>query len=269
MKTTKIFFPVLLGIWALAMCSCNSAEYRPTDDNCAFVIKKIDGKRQWGLVENWDKEREFIPCQYDSIFSAYGPPYNITHLFIGIKDGKMYAWDDCGKQLLNGKGFTSLVPNKQHPPHNKSILAGGALFHEVQTNDGIMFFYLSSQGWVEFGPAEAVLWGETAILHKKNGKWGIWDMENHQEITPCIYSSVISVREDYFWVKKDEKWVAVNRENRVMRKSQSLLNKYLNMSSMDREQYRREEKSALFRKISIEEASYISVDPYNADYISW
>lgn len=39
----------------------------PTDGDCKFVIKKVDGKRQWGMVSAWD-EREYIPCQYDSIF---------------------------------------------------------------------------------------------------------------------------------------------------------------------------------------------------------
>ena len=50
MQATKIFFSLLLGILAFVMSSCSSTEYRPTDGDCKFVIKKVDGKRQWGMV---------------------------------------------------------------------------------------------------------------------------------------------------------------------------------------------------------------------------
>ncbi|CCZ08418.1 WG repeat-containing protein [Culturomica massiliensis] len=272
MKTTKIFVSVLLGIMSLALSSCNSPEYRPTDGNCSFIIKKIDGKRQWGIVHKSGKT-EYIPCQYDSIFSAYNSPYYIKDLFIGVKNGKMYALDTWRGELLGGRGFTSLVSSKQKAPHNKSVSGGGPLFEEAKTDEGIMFFYLpTGTKWVEFGPAEAVLWGGT-ILSKKNGKWGIlWGKDSKKylsPITPYIYDAVISVRGQYFWVKKDGKWSAIDLDGKPVRKSQSLLNKYLSMPSMDNEEYQRKERSALFRKISIQEASYISVSWTEADYISW
>ncbi|WP_302568129.1 WG repeat-containing protein [Culturomica massiliensis] len=272
MKTTKIFVSVLLGVMSLAMCSCNSPEYRPTDGKCSFIIKKIDGKRQWGMVSSGSGQ-EYIPCQYDSIFSAYGHPYHIDELFIAVKDGKMYAWTYRGKQLLNGRGFTSLVSSKYDDRLHNSSVYGGGLFNEAQTDEGIMFFYLpTGTKWVEFGPAEAVLWGGT-ILSKKNGKWGIlWGKDSKKylsPITPYIYDAVISVRGHYFWVKKDGKWSAIDLDGKPVRKSQSLLNKYLSMPSMDNEEYQRKERSALFRKISIQEASYISVSWTEADYISW
>lgn len=270
MKTTKIFISVLLGFLALAVCSCSSPEYRPTDGNCSFVIKKIDGKRQWGMVSSYDK-REYIPCQYDSIFSAYGAPYNVKELFIAVKNGKMYAWDYRGKQLLKGKGFTSLVSSEQKAEHNNSVYGGGALFHEAQTSKGIMFFYLplSEIDWVEFGPAEYVLWGKATILCKKNGRWGILMRKNFSEISPCIYEAVISVGEAYFWIKKDGKWSAIGRDGKIVHKSTALLNKYMKMPSMNNEQYQKEENSALFRKISIDGASYIAINPWRSKYIAW
>ena len=270
MQATKIIFSVLLGILAFAMSSCSSTEYRPTDGDCKFVIKKVDGKRQWGMVDSRNMQVEYIPCQYDSIFSVYDAPYNIKDLFVAVKDGKMYAWTYRGKQLLGGKGFTSLVSSEQKAQHNKSVY-GGALFHEVQTSDGIMFFYLplSEIDWVEFGPAECILWGNKTILYKKNEKWGILIRKNFSEITPCIYESVINVGETYFWVKKDGKWFAIDRDNKPIRKPTYLLDKYLKLQSMSGKQFQKEENTALFRKISIEEASYITVNPWRAKYISW
>lgn len=266
----KIFISVLLGVLALAMSSCNSPEYRFTDGGCKFIIQKIDGKRQWGMMSS-EGEEKYIPCQYDSIFSAYGAPYKIDELFIAVKDGKMYAWDYRGEQLLEGKGFEYLASSCQGASHNKSVYGGGSLLHEAQTSEGIIFFYLplSAVKWVEFGPAEAVLWGGNTHLYKKNGKWGVLDKEDFSEIIPSVYDAVISVEETYFWVKKDNKWFALDRDNRVISKPKSLLNKYLKMPAMSNEEYQKEERKALFRKISIEEASYIAVNPWRSDYISW
>lgn len=268
MKTAKIFISVLLGFLALAMCSCSSPEYRPTDGGCAFVIKKIDGKRQWGLVNNEDRYRTYIPCQYDSIFSAYGAPYYIDELFVGLKNGKMYAWDYRGVQLLGGKGFISLISSKYNEKLHNNNVVGGGIFNEALTDEGIMFFYLPTGiDWFEFGPAEAVLWGDAAVLCKRNGKWGILKGEDRSEIAPYIYDSIISVRGSYFWVKKDGKWSAIDRDNKPVRKSTSLLNKYLRLPSLNYKEYSKSKST--FRKISIQEASYISVSWTEADYIAW
>lgn len=270
MKATKFFISVLLGFLVFAVSSCNTAEYRPTDGGCDFVIKKIDGKRQWGLVDNWDRKIEFIPCQYDSIFSAYGAPYNIKELFIAVKDGKMYAWNYRGKQLLKGTGFTSLVSSRQKNCHNSSYY-GGPLFHEALTPEGIIFFFLplGEIKWVEYGPAEAMFYSDAYILYKKNRKWEIVDREDNSQIAPPIFDSIMNVGDAYFWVKKDGKWKAIDCTGKVLRKSQSIVNKYLKLQTMSDEQFQKEERTALFRKISLAEVSYIAVDPYNADYIAW
>jgi len=80
------------------------------------------------MVSAWD-EREYIPCQYDSIFSVYDAPYNIKDLFVAVKDGKMYAWTYRGKPLFDGKAITSLtsVKKKDAQLHNSDI-GGGAIF---------------------------------------------------------------------------------------------------------------------------------------------
>ena len=272
MKTTKIFVSVLLGVMSLAMCSCNSPEYRPTDGKCSFIIKKIDGKRQWGMVSSGSGQ-EYIPCQYDSIFSAYGHPYHIDELFIAVKDGKMYAWTYRGKQLLNGRGFTSLVSSKYDDRLHNSSVYGGGLFNEAQTDEGIMFFHLplGEIKWVEFGPAESVFWGSETILSKKDGKWGIlWGEKSEKylsPITPYIYDAVISVAEIYFWVKKDGKWSAIDRNNKPIRKSFSLLNKYQKLPNLDFDQLIQAKRDVKDAKLSIQEASYIEVS--DSKYTAW
>ena len=211
---------IFLSIMAFALSSCNkeTVEYRQTDGDCKFVIKTIDGKRQWGMADARDN-REYIPCQYDSIFSAYGEPYNIAKLFIALKDGKMYAWTYRGDQLLDGRGFTSLVSSSQDSPHNSSVY-GGPIFHEAQTDEGIMFFRLPTGiTWLEIGPAEALFWGESRILCKKDGKWAVLDGRkgNHfSPITPYSYEAVISVNHKYFWVKQDGKWSAIDADGNVI-----------------------------------------------------
>lgn len=268
---TKIFFSVLLGIMALAMSSCSRTEYRPVDDNYAFMIKKIDGKRQWGIVNKNDKTI-YIPCQYDSVFSANNAPYNIKHLFIGIKNGKMYALDTWYGELLGGEGFTSLVSSEQigSPHNNKSIVGGGVLFHEAKTDDGIIFFYqpLGEKAWVEYGPAEAMLWTGNRVLYKKQGKWGI-STRKGDSIVANIYDEIISVNEDYFWAKKNGEWSSIDLNGHPIRKSHSLLNKYKKLPSLSSEDYTKQKTSATFRKISVQEASYIAVRWTNASYISW
>lgn len=275
MKTTKIFISVLLGFMVLAMGSCNTTEYRPTDGNCSFVIKKIDGKRQWGIVSPVGKT-EYIPCQYDSIYSLYRKADDIFDLFVGIKSGKKYllsTWHE--RELLEGRNFTSLVFDSPKCKHNSSIF-GEAIFYEAQTNEGIIFFHWTGHRWEEFGPAEALFWTKNNILYKQNGKWGIQEGKWPNVTLPpmssevsCIYDEIISVKESYFWVKKDNKWSAIDSNGMPIRKSTALLNKYLRMPAMSGEQYQKEENSATFRKISLEEASYISVNPWRSDYISW
>ncbi len=270
---TKNLFMVFLSIMAFALSSCNkeTVEYRQTDGDCKFVIKTIDGKRQWGMADARDN-REYIPCQYDSIFSAYGEPYNIAKLFIALKDGKMYAWTYRGDQLLDGRGFTSLVSSSQDSPHNSSVY-GGPIFHEAQTDEGIMFFRLPTGiTWLEIGPAEALFWGESRILCKKDGKWAVLDGRkgNHfSPITPYSYEAVISVNHKYFWVKQDGKWSAIDADGNAISKSRSLLSKYQRMRAMSSEEFNKKRKSATFRKISMGEASYIGVNAWEAEYIAW
>lgn len=71
--------------------------------------------------------------------------------------------------------------------------------------------------WIEIGPAESLFWGREIILSKRNGKWAVlWGEKSEKylnEITSYMYDAVINVGEVYFWVKKDGKWSAIDRNN--------------------------------------------------------
>lgn len=260
----------MLAVFAEA---CSTTEYRPTDGDCKFVIEKVDGKRQWGLSSNDpDQEEMYIPCQYDSIFSAYGAPYHIEQVFVGIKDGKMYAWTYRGKQLLSGKGFTALISSQQEDRLHNNQSDGGGIFHEAKTDEGFLFFYKpATRDWVEFGPADAVLWGDEIILSKKNGKWAVlWGEGSGKypsQITPYIYDAAINVSGVYCWVKKDGKWSAIDKQNRPVRKSVSVLNKYLKLPNLKFKQYIQAQRDVETCKVSVQEASYVCVANYQ--YTDW
>ena len=118
----RSFYTLFWSAIAMFASSCSSTEYRPTDNNCQFVIKKIEGKRKWALAENTQGNHQlYTEFEYDSIFSAEVEPYRIKQLFIGIKDGKYYGITSWAKKLFDGEGFTSLVSVHQGPRHSASI----------------------------------------------------------------------------------------------------------------------------------------------------
>ena len=155
--------------------------------------------------------------------------------------------------------------------HNSDI-RGGAIFSEATTNGGYMFFYQNKNSkWIEFGPAESLFWGSEVILSKKNGKWAVlWGEKSEKylsEITPYIYDAVINVGEVYFWVKKDGKWFAIDRDNKKISKSPAILKKYQNLSSLSFDEYIQAQRDVKTCKISMQEASYIYVANYK--YTAW
>lgn len=269
-------------IFSWSACDIEKIEYRPTNGSRVFVIKEKDGKKLWGLVHEDNVNSFYIPCEYDSIFSTYGAPYNLKnkHLFIAQRGGKMYAWHYDGKQLLDGKGFTKFVSHYQeHLLHNNSDVGGG-LFSECYTDDGIMFIsYMRSinseyRKWFELGPAEALLWTNYNVLIKKDGKWGVlygeYENEKYRHVKiPCVYDAIICVSDVYFWVRKDDKWMTIDNKGELISKPKYLLDKYLNLPSLTFEEVSGEYRNELYRKTSVQEAAYIILDPWNREYYEW
>lgn len=287
MKSTKFLLPFLLCVGILVVSSCNPVEYRPTGNGNYFLIKKVDGKRQWGMgtmVRNqpgtWGEE---IPCQYDSIFSICNAPYHLQYLYVAIKDGQRYLWND-GDLLLGGRSFTrlyssywageELVPIAYRARHSESTYGCyGSLYAEAHTEDGIIFLNRNHTAYFEVGPAEAIFDCQNVILYKKGGKWGVYNSEIggiiKEKLIDCVYDEIICVNLSYYWGKKDGKWSAFDENGKTINKSRTLLNKYLQMPSMSDDEYLETENSALFRKKTIEKASYIAIDPWNQAYIEY
>lgn len=113
--------------------------------------------------------------------------------------------------------------------------------------------------WIEIGPAESLFWGREIILSKRNGKWAVlWGEKSEKylnEITSYMYDAVINVGEVYFWVKKDGKWSAIDRNNKTIFKSPTILEKYQKLPSLNFEDYIQAQRDGKTCKISVQEAS--------------
>lgn len=270
MKTNLLMLAVA-GMAALALSSC-APEHRPTDNNCQFIIKKIDGKRKWALAEKTQGcERLYTEFEYDSIFSAETAPYRIKQLFIGLKDGKYYAITSWGKTLFDGAGFSSLTSIYQRPENCASIY--GPLFNEAKVSNGFLFFYLP-RGIVklfEFGPAEYLFGGYYSLIYKKNGKWGALHENDRSEIAPCIYDGIIEVtgHYHYYLVKNGGKWSALDDKGRVLQKSQSVINYLLKLPILSSKEYHAGEKSLIYRRIGSGNVGQIAVSPWESEYITF
>ena len=270
MKTTKIFFPVLLGILAFAMSSCSRTEYRPTDDNCMFVIKKIDGQRKWALAENTvNNQTLYTEFVYDSIFSARAAPYQIKQLFIGLKNNKYYAITSWGKLLLDGRGFSALRSIAQGSQKSSSIY--GDVFHEAATPEGFLYFYLP-RGVLklfEFGPAEYLFEGKYSLIYKKGGKWGALQKKDQKEIVPCIYDGVIEVtgHYHYYLVKQNRNWSAVDENGEPLSKSQAIIKRLLKVPVMSCQEY--DASKATYKRIGSENMGQIAVSPSESKYVAF
>lgn len=78
---------------------------------------------------------------------------------------------------------------------------------------------------------------------------------------------VINVGEVYFWVKKDGKWSAIDRNNKTIFKSPTILEKYQKLPSLNFEDYIQAQRDGKTCKISVQEASYVYVTNYK--YTTW
>lgn len=266
----KRFFYTLFGsVIAMLASSCSTTEYRPTDNNCQFVIKKIEGKRKWALAENTQENRQlYTEFEYDSIFSAEAEPYRIKQLFIGIKDGKYYGITSWAKKLFDGEGFTSLVSVHQGPRHSASIY--GPLFNEAKVSEGYRFFY-KSKTLFEFGPAEYLFESYSSLIYKKNGKWGAVLESDRSQVIPCLYDGIIEIKghDHYFLVKKGNSWSALDKKGRVMRKSRSIINHHLNLPILTYAEYKAGEHGMTYRRIGTEDVGQITINPFESPYVTF
>ena len=256
---TKILFMVFLSIMAFALSSCNkeTVEYRPAGDNLDYVIKTTKNGSKWGLVKSHatpQYEKQVVPCIYDSIYSLHE---QLPFAYVGLRNGKNYAFDRLGRFLWEGGEFSSLSPIAETDPLNSAYcqrsrlsrftVPGGNLFvyyygENVEPN-GMRVSTDISPLYFHRGPYENLFAGSNGYAYRQDGKWGIVKIEVGEALnniflpkfTPLAapqYDGVIEVVEnsESFWlVKSGGKWSAIDQNGAPKRcsaaKIRSLLRK--------------------------------------------
>ncbi len=266
MRTRYCF--LMACVMGLMFSACTKTEYRPANNRQDYVIKTKDDSKTWGLRRNWDKEM-IIPCEYDSIYSVYktergGIGYDVFlfSFFVAEKDNMKYVYDD-EKRPLGEDAFTDVVLYDENPQNSRAFNAG--VVNEAHTDQGIIYFKISELKWYTFGPAEDAFFVHDACLYKKDGKWGMLEFDPladgyfkiKREVLPCIYDEIIYVL-DYFWVRQNDNWEAVDFAGQTIDKPVSLLYKYLNLQSLTDQEWR-ERRYRDFNKLSFKDAHYVSV----------
>lgn len=273
MNAIKFFSMLFLGGVAVLLASCQSetVEYRQSgQDGLDFVIKTQKGKRQWGLVES-RSGAEVLPCQYDSIYS-YMEGYN--EIFVVLKDGKKYAKPSSSVSLINGekfypttleeeflfcgKAFEKIVPRRE-AEHNEALLSN---YNEAVFPEGIVFFhYEPGNGWVEWGPAQKLFGAKRSVLYRKNGKWGIYSNKQKKHITGFIYDGVIEVsgpNGEYWLVKQDGEWKAIDENGQLLKKSNAHISKLLKLPIMPLKKFDRHRITGnVYQRVGSNEAGHI------------
>lgn len=251
MKTKFLVLFILSSICMLGSCSRNTIEYRHAVEEFSYVIKTIDGHRQWGLVANQatpEHMKEVIPCIYDSIYSVSGN-LRLDDVFIAVKSGKRYAVKSTGEKLFNGNSFTDLNPVSQTDIYDSPYCRNQPLFKAVTEKGN---WYISQDAGKTFfwGPHENFFVGVNGYSYKQNGKWGIMkaDIKNKElmglgtyetiyvPISEPQYDAVIEIsgRNDNFWlVKKGSKWSAVNQNGTAKKYPASQIKALLNKKVTD------------------------------------
>lgn len=254
MKVVKFLIMFLSGVAALVLTSCQSetVEYRQSEkDGLDYVIKTQKGRRLWGMA-SLKSNAEVLPCQYDSIYS-YMASYN--QIFVVLKDGKKYALPTSigfmvnGKKtyatmpedkfLFGGRAFEEITPRGE-AEHNQALIYNynEAIFPEA---DGIIFFhYDHDDGWVQWGPAQKLFRAKRSILYQKNGKWSIYSEKLKKHISDFIYDGVIEVsgpNGEYWLVKQDGKWKAIDEDAQQLRNSNAHISRLLKLPIIPLKKY--------------------------------
>lgn len=261
------------AVLALASCQSETVEYRQSEkDGLDYVIRTQKGKRLWGMA-SLKSNAEVLPCQYDSIYS-YMAGYN--RIFVVLKDGKKYALPTSigfmvnGKKtyatttedkfLFGGRPFEKITP-REDAKHNQALIYNfnEAVFPEA---DGIIFFhYDHNNGWVQWGPAQNLFSAKRSVLYQKNGKWGIYSEKLKKHITEFVYDGVIEVsgpNGEYWLVKQNGKWKAIDENAQMLKKSNAYIAKLLKLPIIPLEKYDPHKITGnVYQRVGTSEAGHI------------
>lgn len=266
-------FTMFIGLLAMACVSCQNetVEYRQSGiDGLDFVIKTKNGKSQWGIVA-LKANAEVLPCQYDSIFTFMK---GYDKIFVVLKDGKKYAKPASVGFMVNGekfyavsveemflfggKEFEKIIP-RELAQYNHALIYN---YNEAIFPEGIIFFHYSqTDGWVQWGPAQNLFSAKRSVLYKKNGKWGIYSEKLKKHITEFIYDGVIEVsgpNGEYWLVKQNGTWKAIDENAQILKKSNAYISKLLHLPIISLKEYDSHKITGdVYQRVGTNEAGHI------------
>lgn len=245
----KILF---IAFIACFFCSCTTFIHTGSEYNLWFAIKKIDGKEQWGVVQdrhvvgfrNNDKAIGYLRLsQADKELGWPDPGYGIGVKYDSIKfvdfySQKMFFAYKDGKNYYYSEGLTYYA--HEHPVERLEYISPGR--SKCFNNQIEAKFYLAD-GTVyttDRGPVEDINVGFYGYALKKNGKWGYYfgrrDIKTSDkrfvQTVPFDYDEIIESL-DMKWqnhlvlARKGNVWDTYNRSGEKLPTDVNILNEAL------------------------------------------
>ncbi len=248
MKKIVLFIGGLLALVGLIFAfTCEKFAETGSVYGRLYVIKKVDGKKQWGVVLKQDAlvllplgkysygyiripENEIgypfystgIKCKYDEIRLE---KVLWEKMFICKKDGKTYYYHENTDWYADEKPVSKI--EDYGPGKSKCFL--NFREYKMYTESGI---YTAS-----LGPVEDVKVGFWGYSIQKNGKWGFVHgrqdvphskTEKFKEIVPCIYDEIVEAIDSQgvkaiIFARNGDVWYAFNENGQSIPVNKSRL----------------------------------------------
>lgn len=236
----KKFLFFLLGLVAIAVAAfavtCDKFMETGSEYGRWFVIKKVDGKKQWGVVLKRDAVKVLslgkysygyitidedeigypfaqtgIKCKYDRIeFKDLGE----IMVFIGHKGDDLYYYDENADWLAEEKP----VYKVENLGKGSARSLGYNWEYKFYTRDGVYLYNI--------GPYEDIFVGLWGYAIKQNGGWGYvygrYDIktkgkDRFKQTVPCLYDEIIEAIDtkqlhNKVFARKGNTWVAYDNE---------------------------------------------------------
>lgn len=226
----KFFFFLLTAIVALSLGSCTKFQSAGPNSERFYVIKKIDGKVQYGVAISNDVQLFIsvgkycygklkvpesyicVPCKYDDItFTKVGE----AMMFVCHKNKQMFLYGANGTSYANGNPITDV----------KFLGNGRGLCFNTKWE--YKFYSPVGVYTTLIGPYEDVNVGFFGYSIKEKGKWGyvygrkgITTSPCFQQTVPCQYDEIIEAISDNFnynlaLVRQGNSWYAYTNQGHI------------------------------------------------------
>lgn len=234
----KFFFFLLTAIVALSFGSCTKFQSAGPDSERFFVLKKVDGKVQYGAAFKNDVQLFLpigkysygklkipesylcVPCKYDDIeYTKVGE----TMMFVCHKDKQMFLYDAGGSPYAGGQPITKI----DFLGRGRGSCFGTKWEYKFYTPVGVYNTVT--------GPYEDLSVGYFGYAIKENGKWGymygrhdVKATPRYRQTVPCQYDEIIeAISGDFPYnlaiVRQGNNWVVYDNQGRIKKVNPALI----------------------------------------------